>query len=135
MKVGATEEENGNNKKKKGGVGSFLKWGFVMAGGAIVGAIAVDKYREIKSEKKPEPQMNPAHQAMHTLFGSSPNPFGPQVNVTNFSGPQPPGYMGAPAAPEAPQAPEAPEAPGYEPEPSEPEDTRPDLTDIESEDW
>jgi hypothetical protein len=122
------DTENGNGKKKKkSGIGRMLKWGAVMAGGAVVGAIAVDKYREVKADKK-DPQQNPAHQAMSALFGGSPNPFGPNVHVTNFSG-QPPEFM---APPTPPTPPKAPEIPDYEvPEPA---DNRPDLSDIESED-
>jgi len=124
------DENDNGNKKKKSGFWTFAKWTATMGAGAIIGAIAVDKYREIKSDKSGQPQMNPAHQAMQALFGNGPNPFGPNVHVTNFSGSAPPGFM---MMPEPPKAPEPPAPPSFGP--PEPEDTRPDPADIDSEDY
>jgi hypothetical protein len=115
----ATTRRNSNNNgpKKKNRKGlQVLKWTAAAAGGAIIGAIAVDTYREYKAEKKAELQTNPANAAVQALFGAGAqtNPFQgpPGINVSMFAG----GQM--PEPPKPPEPPKMPELEDMRPDPA-----------------
>jgi hypothetical protein len=125
-RIGQSDEDVQGGTKKRNHVLDFAKFAATAAAGAIVGAMAVDKYREYKEKDreedkakkeakenpaqedkaKKEAKENPAHQAMQALFGvpGQPNPFAGPLNVNVFSG----AGMEPPKMPEPPKPPEPP---------------------------
>jgi hypothetical protein len=109
-RIGQSDDDVQGGTNKRNHVLDFAKFAATAAAGAIVGAIAVDKYRELKEKDKEEDKAkkeakeNPAHTAMQALFGvpGQPNPFAGPLSVNVFAGREPPKMPEPPKPPEPP---------------------------------